>query len=266
MIPLYIFLHNSYDDSIVRFRGESNMNRPWPVPEKPWIINQTWNDLLFAHWPIDVEILRSIIPSSLPIDMYDGTAWLGVVPFHMTGVTPRGIPPLPYFSAFPEINLRTYITLNNKPGVFFFSLDAKNRFAVEAARIGFHLPYFYAHIQIQHLEQQITDYQSTRKDKRARQGVFSAAYKPSSAIFLSSPGSLEHWLTERYCLYCTDPKGNVYRGEINHDPWPLQSAEAEIRINTLTSSFGITIPDIPPLLHTAKELHVQIWSLEKLIN
>lgn len=239
------------------------MNRPWPVPDKPWIMNQTWNDLLFAHWPVDVAILRSIIPTSLPIDTYEGTAWLGVVPFHMTGVTPRGIPPLPYFSAFPEINLRTYVTLSDKPGVFFFSLDAENRFAVEAARMAFHLSYFYAQIQIQQHGLQITDYISTRKDKRARQGIFSAAYKPASDIYLSVPGSLESWLTERYCLYSTDSKGTVYRGEINHDTWPLQSAEAEIRINTLASSFGMTLPDIPPLLHFAKELHVKIWSLEK---
>lgn len=240
------------------------MSRSWPLPDKPWIMHQIWNDLLFAHWPIPIETLRPLIPANIPIDTFDGTAWIGVVPFHMSGVAPRGIPPLPYFSAFPEINVRTYVTIHGKPGVFFFSLDAHNRFAVEAARFAFHLPYFYSHIQVQHRPDNTIFYHCLRKDKRARKGEFTSEYRPSFDIRLANPGTLEYWLTERYCLYCTDRRGNVYRGDIDHDPWPLQLAEASINVNTLPNSFGIQLPDTPPLLHFTKKLKVKIWALEKL--
>ncbi|MCY9695065.1 YqjF family protein [Paenibacillus alginolyticus] len=240
------------------------MSRSWPLTNKPWIMHQIWNDLLFAHWPISIETLRPLLPAHIPIDTFDGTAWIGVVPFHMSGIAPRGLPPLPYFSAFPEINVRTYVTIQGKPGVYFFSLDAHNRFAVEAARFAFHLPYFYAHIQVQHQAENTIFYQSLRKDNRARHGEFAGEYRPSSDIQLANPETLEYWLTERYCLYCTDRRGNVYRGEIDHDPWPLQSAEASINVNTLPYSFGIQLPDTSPLLHFAKKLKVKIWALEKL--
>ena len=118
------------------------------------------------------------------------------------------------------------MTLQDKPGVYFFSLDAYNRFAVETARSVFHLPYFYAYIQVEHRPNDTIYYQCSRKDKRAQQGEFTGEYRPSSEIPLKTPGSLAYWLTERYCLYCTDRHGNVYRGEIDHDPWPIQSAEA----------------------------------------
>jgi uncharacterized protein YqjF (DUF2071 family) len=251
---------------VANTEGESLMSRSWPLPDKPWIMHQIWNDLLFAHWPIPIEILRPLIPTHIPIDTYEGTAWIGVVPFHMSGVTPRGIPPLPYFSAFPEMNVRTYVTMNGKPGVYFFSLDAHNRFAVEAARFAFHLPYFYAHIEVQHLADDHIQYHSVRKDNRAQPFEFSAAYKPSSEIRTAANGTLEYWLTERYCLYCTDHRGNVYRGDIDHAPWPLQSAEAAIKVNTLPASFGINLPNSAPVLHFAKKLKVKIWAFEKLVR
>ncbi|TXK75929.1 YqjF family protein [Paenibacillus sp. N3.4] len=241
------------------------MSRQWPVPSKPWIMHQIWNDLLFAHWPISIEAIRALIPSSIPIDTFQGTAWIGVVPFHMSGVRPRGTPALPYFSTFPEINLRTYVTINGKPGVYFFSLDAHHKFAVAVARAVFHLPYFYGHINIQHITDDYIQYHSVRKDNRAQRGEFLAKYKPSSPIHTAAEDSLEHFLTERYCLYCSDHQDNVYRGEIDHNPWPLQVAEAEMMINTLPSSFGITLPHTQPILHFAKQLHVKIWALEKLI-
>lgn len=240
------------------------MSRSWPLPARPWIMHQIWNDLLFAHWPIPVEHIRELVPTSMPIDTFDGTAWVGVVPFHMTGVTPRGMPALPYFSSFPEINVRTYVTINDKPGVYFFSLDAQNRFAVEAARNLFHLPYFYAQIEVKESTNNTTYYHSVRQDSRARQGRFLAEYRPSSPIRHAIPGTLDYWLTERYCLYCQDRRGRIYRGEIDHDPWPLQSAEADININTLPTSDGIKLPEDSPVLHFSKQLKVKVWALEKL--
>ncbi|NQX65867.1 DUF2071 domain-containing protein [Paenibacillus alba] len=240
------------------------MSRPWPLPDKPWIMHQTWNDLLFAHWPIPVELLRPLLPPQLPIDTFNGSAWIGVVPFHMSGVRARGTPSLPYFSAFPEINLRTYVSINGKPGVYFFSLDAFHRAAVESARFAFHLPYLYAHIEVQVRDLHTVHYKSIRKDKRAKQGDFIGVYRPTSEIWLASPGTLDYWLTERYCLYCVDRRGKVFRGEIDHQPWPLQSAEASIEVNTLAQSFGIELPNIIPILHFSKKIDVKIWLLDPL--
>jgi uncharacterized protein YqjF (DUF2071 family) len=238
-------------------------HRPWSVPNRPWIMRQTWNDLLFAHWPIPLEALRRLVPSSLPIDTFDGIAWIAVVPFWMSGVSPRWIPSLPYFSNFAEINLRTYVTIDGKPGVYFFSLDANQRFAVEVARLGFHLPYFLADIQVKQQDEASIVYHSIRRDDRAHAGEFRADYHAASDVFHSQPDTLTYWLTERYCLYAVDGKGQIYRGEINHAHWPLQLAEADIQVNTLPAAFGILLPDSKPLLHFAKKLDVQIWNLER---
>ncbi len=117
-------------------------HRPWPLPEGPWIMTQSWHDLLFAHWPVAADLLRARVPPGLELDLFERQAWLGVIPFHMTNVAPRGVPALPFVSAFPEINVRTYVRVGDKPGVYFFSLDAGNPLAVSVARGMFHLPYF----------------------------------------------------------------------------------------------------------------------------
>src|SRR4051794_18976444 len=124
--------------------AEQAHQRPWPVPQSPWVMAMQWLDLLFMHWPVPAKALRSYIPRNLEIDTYDGTAWIGVVPFRMAGVRPRMTPALPWLSAFPELNVRTYVTIGGKPGVWFFSLDAGNPVAVEGARSLFHLNYYNA--------------------------------------------------------------------------------------------------------------------------
>ena len=123
-------------------------HRPWPLPTGPWIMSQSWHDLLFAHWPIDASHLRPLIPAALEIDKFQGEAWIGVVPFRMSGVRLRATPALPTLSAFPELNVRTYVTHGGKPGVWFFSLDAANAIAVSVARAWFHLPYFNARMTL----------------------------------------------------------------------------------------------------------------------
>jgi uncharacterized protein YqjF (DUF2071 family) len=232
-------------------------HRPWPVPTGPWIMQQTWNDLLFAHWPIAPEIMRPLVPSSLPLDTFDGQCWVAVTPFHMTGVRPRWTPPLPGLSAFPELNVRTYVNYGGKPGVFFFSLDAGSQIAAWAARATYHLPYFHARMSVAHQDRWI-QYHSIRNSGAELRG----RYRPSAPIQLLNPGTLEHWLTERYCLY-TVHRNYVYRAEIHHQPWPLQNAEAEFSINTMAESAGIALPKVPPLLHFAKRLEVLIWQLKK---
>src|ERR1700687_6083754 len=119
-------------------------HRPWPLPARGWVMAGTWRDLLFAHWPVATTSLRPLVPARLRIDTFDGQAWLAVVPFRMSGVRLRGTPAMPWLSAFPELNVRTYVRCGAKPGVWFFSLDAGNPLAVGIARAWFHLPYYRA--------------------------------------------------------------------------------------------------------------------------
>lgn len=219
-------------------------------------MTQTWHDLLFAHWPVDTAVLRPMVPEQLSLDLFEGKAWMGVVPFHMSGIRGRGVPAIPGFSRFPELNVRTYVTLHGKPGVFFFSLDAASRAAVWAARRFYHLPYFFAEMSV-NADDDLISYMSRRISGEAE---FRASFAPIEPVKLSTAGSLEHWLTERYCLY-TVHEGEVFRCEIHHQPWPLQRARAEITINTMSSAARITLPATSPLLHFSRRLDVLIWPL-----
>ena len=142
-----------------------DQHRPWPVPNLPWTMKQTWSDLLFAHYPIQYDVLRNLVPDVLPLDSYDGVCWVGVVPFRMSGVSLRGLPPIPGTSEFPELNVRTYVTLDGKPGVYFFSLEAANWLAVKGAKTGYHLPYWYADMEIQNKGQNIKFTSKRRQDR-----------------------------------------------------------------------------------------------------
>jgi uncharacterized protein YqjF (DUF2071 family) len=171
-------------------------HRPWPLPSGPWIMQQVWNDLLFAHWPVPHEHLRPLVASVLSLDTFDGQCWVAVTPFHMTGVRPRATPPLPGISSFLELNVHTYVTFGNKAGVFFFSLDAASRLAVWAARATYRLPYFFAQMNL-HDESGWIHYSSSRNGE----AQLSAKYRPIASAQLREAATLEHWLTERYCLY-----------------------------------------------------------------
>ncbi len=234
----------------------------WPLPAAPWLMAQSWHNLLFAHWPLPIEVLRPLIPDSLTIDTFKGEAWLGVVPFHMSGVRLRGLPPLPLTSAFPELNVRTYVSHNDKPGVWFFSLDADHYPAVMAARLFFRLPYFKARMQVQVMGDTV-HYDSRRTHPGSASGEFRGLYRPVSDVFHSLPGTLEYWLTERYYLYTADSREQVYRAAVHHHPWPLQLAEAEIETETTAASHGLHLPDTPPLLHYAHHLDVLAWLIER---
>lgn len=224
------------------------------------MVAQTWRDLLFAHWTVETEALRLLVPAGLELDTFEGQAWIGVVPFRMTGIRPRGLPPLPWLSAFPELNVRTYVTVGGKPGVCFFSLDAANPIAVAAARRWFHLPYMNAAMTCR-ADGDAIEYSSRRTHRGAPAAEFRARYGPTGPVALAERGSLTHWLTERYCLYTTDTQKRVLRAEVHHEPWPLQPAAAEIAANTMASAAGIPLPNEPPLLHFARRLDVHIWSL-----
>jgi uncharacterized protein YqjF (DUF2071 family) len=233
-------------------------HRTWPLPRGPWIMEQVWHELLFAHWPIAHEIIQNLLPGGLQVDTYNNQAWIAVVPFRMSGIRARFLPPLPGLSAFPELNVRTYVTIDDKPGVYFFSLEATNPVAVRVARKIFNLPYMDARMSIEKKDEKY-HYSSFRTHKNENPAEFLGTYKPLSPVFKSEPGSIEHWLTERYCLYSVDPENNVYRGNIHHQQWPLQIAEATIEKNTMASCHGIEIPDTKPLLHYSDKLEVVVW-------
>jgi uncharacterized protein YqjF (DUF2071 family) len=237
-------------------------HRPWPLPSGPWVMAQTWHDLLFAHWPVDAALLRPLLPPQLQVDTFEGQAWLAVVPFRMTGVRLRGAPAVPWLSAFPELNVRTYVTLGEKPGVWFFSLDAGNSLAVAIARAWFHLPYFRARMSCAERDGWI-HYQSERTHNGAPAAELNCRYRPVGDVFSPQRGTLEYFLTERYCLYTTDARGRVIRCEIHHPPWPLQRAEAEPAQNSMTGSLGIALTS-RPLLHFVRRQDVLVWPPEKI--
>jgi uncharacterized protein YqjF (DUF2071 family) len=236
-------------------------HRPWPLPDRPWAWRQSWRDLLFAHWPVPVAAVRGLVPSSLNIDVFDGMTWVGIVPFRMVGVSRRPLPDLPGLSAFPELNLRLYVVRDARPGVWFLSLDAGNRLAVWAARRWFHLPYFRA--QMSCLERAGRIFYRSQRCETSSPVRFAAEYAPVSEPFESQPGTLEHWLTERYCLYAQSPDGALWRGEVHHVPWPLQKAEATIEKNELAEPYGVPLEGPPLLLHFARRLDVVVWPLER---
>jgi uncharacterized protein YqjF (DUF2071 family) len=219
-----------------------------------------WRELLFAHWVVDASAVRPLIPAGLQLDLFDDRCYVGAVPFLMERVTPRLVPPLPGLHAFPELNLRTYVTLDGKPGVWFFSLDAGQKLAVRVARRLFHLPYFDARFEITLAGSQV-NYSSVRTHRSAAAATFSATYEPTGPVHKSAAGTLDAWLTERYCLYAADALGRIYRGEIDHQPWPLQKAAAAIHVNTLGDWLGIELKHPPATLHFAKLLDVHAWNV-----
>lgn len=222
---------------------------------------QRWHELLFAHWPVPVDVLRTIVPASLPIDLFEGQAWLGVIPFRMTGVRPRLLPPVAPVSAFPELNVRTYVVVDDKPGVYFFSLDAASRVAVWSARTFFALPYFHARMRSTHAGDRVV--YSSERTGEPLPAVLRATYRPTGPAWSPTPGTLDHWLTERYALYTTAADGRLMRGEIHHAPWRLQRAEAVLAANSMTSPLGIELPGTQPLLHFAAVQEVRIWPLRR---
>jgi uncharacterized protein YqjF (DUF2071 family) len=264
-------------------------------------MRMVWHDLLFAHWRVEAEALRPLIPPGLRVETFDGAAWLGVIPFRMSGVRPRFLPPIPTTGAFCELNVRTYVTDGEKPGVWFFSLDAPSRLAVEAARWGFHLNYRSDAMRCERQGDegaeedaarqndraaQRTDwpegepgwirYESRRFSRRGRSGpvwrsdrdpgaeaVFSGRYRPIGEAFRAEPDSLEAFLTERYCLYAADRGGRIYRGDIHHEPWHLRRAEARIERNTMTAPLGVGLPAEEPHLLFADRMDVVAWPAQR---
>jgi uncharacterized protein YqjF (DUF2071 family) len=223
-------------------------------------MGQRWSNLLFAHWPAKTDALRALVPKSLTVDLYEGAAWVTITPFYLSHLRPRGLPAFPAVSEFPELNVRTYVTLGGKAGVYFFSLDAGSALAVEGARAVYRLPYYRADMSITPMSDGSFTYSSKRTDRGAPEAELIARYKPVGSVKNPEKGTLDHFLTERYCLFAADYRGAVYEAEIHHRPWPLRDAEAEFERNTMAEAAGISLPAQPPRLSFAEQLDVVVWA------
>jgi uncharacterized protein len=225
------------------------------------IMHQDWGKLLFMHWRIDEKLLRPLIPEALEIDTFDGSAWIAITPFTMWDIRalPPFLPPVPGFSSMHELNVRTYVHLNNVPGVWFFSLDCNSAAAAFAARTLYFLSYYKAEIELEDKEGSI-DYSLRRTDSPPAE--FQGSWKPREKLPRSEPGSLAFFLTERYCLY-SEHEGELYRARIHHEPWPLQNGEIVSFHSTMIESHGLPTPKGNPLLHYCEEISVDIWPLRK---
>jgi uncharacterized protein YqjF (DUF2071 family) len=236
-------------------------HRPWPLPRGPWRGFMRWSSLAFLHWPVPADALRPHLPPELELDTFDGRAWIGVVPFRMEGVRHRGLPPVPTAADFAEVNVRTYVRGGGRAGVWFFSLDAASRLAVRGARWGLGLPYFDAAMRMRR-DGDAVDYRSVRTHRGAPAAELRARYRPAGEPYHAAPGTLDHWLTERYRLFGRRRSGRVYGIDVHHAPWPLQRAEVEIERNTMAAASGIHLPDAPPLAHFASPVDVLAWGAE----
>jgi uncharacterized protein len=223
---------------------------------------QRWHQLLFAHWQVPADDLRRHLPPELELDLFDGQAWLGVIPFRMSGVRLRGMPPLPGLSAFLELNVRTYVRRGEQRGVWFLSLDAANRPAVHAARRWYNLPYFEAAMELEESAGEIA-YSSRRTHRGAPPAEFEARYGPVGPLQRAGPGTLEEFLMERYCMFTQSPHGLAVC-EIHHQPWELQRARADIAANSMAQAAGLRLEGPPLALHFARRLDVRIWAPRRL--
>ena len=203
-----------------------------------------WRHVLFANWPVDAGAIASRLPGDLSVQTYDGTGWLSIVPFVNVHVRPRGLPRRLGIT-LPELNLRTYVTCDGEPGIYFFSLDAEGPLSVLGARVTHHLPYYYARIQFRANDDRVS-VSSRRRHPGARPVHYAATYGPSGDAFEADSGSLAEFLTERRRLYTQVQDGTVRYTDVSHDRWTLHDAELSTAENTLFEANGFDHPDGEP--------------------
>ena len=226
-------------------------------------MTQLWKDLLFLHYPVEPEALRPLVPEPLTLETYEKRAWVSVVPFQITRLRPPGVPAVPWLSSFPELNVRTYVTYNGKPGVYFFSLDAGNLSAVWGARVFYRLPYWHADMRVDGKGTDRIEFRSKRIHG-PQPAELEASYGPVGPVKTAVPGSLAAFLTERYCLYAWN-RGRMYRCEIHHLPWPLQPVEWAVAKNTVAKVAGIEIRESEAIGQFSRRLKVLLWGSERLL-
>ena len=242
-------------------------HRPWPVPERSWAMTMSWRHLLASHWSVYPDLLAPSLPDGLTLDTWEGKAWLSIVPFEMANVSPRGLTWWPGGMSFPELNLRTYVHVDGqKPGVWFYSLDAASRITVMGARRFFHLPYFMAEMKCETHESPLIDevrYESVRTHSNAPPAEFFATYRPTGKVLDVDPNSFDYWIMERYCLYSANREGKVFRCDVHHQRWPLRPATVDIERNTLFEAIGLDLPAEPAKSHFVRNIDTLGWGLEE---
>lgn len=248
-------------------------HRPWPPPDAQWLLSQSWNDLFMLHYAVEPATLRRLVPDGLTLELYDGAAWLTVMAFAASHVRPSGVPPLPRLSFFPQINLRTYVTAQDKPGVYYLSVDCGNLSAVWFARMFFRLEYWHASIQVTGATVRaprdgdgLLHYRARRlHGPSSSQGParLDVDYAPLGEARQARPRTLDHFLAERYCVYSRRGE-RYYRIEVHHQPWPLQRAAVDVHANTLAAPLGLSLPLPPQLTHFSRSIKLLSWAPERL--
>jgi uncharacterized protein YqjF (DUF2071 family) len=244
----------------------STAHKPRPLPSGRWLLRQRWNDMLFANWPVPAAALAPLIPEGLQVDTFQGSAWLGIMPFWMEQIKLRGLPPIPGARTFPHLSLRTYVRdpQTGTLGLTFLSLEASNLLAAALGRAFYRLPYHWAEMHMeQRSEREFAFY--SRRRFAARPVIFKARYRglgPSQRLAESRVGTLEYFLMERYCLFSRNHDGQAIQASLHHVAWPLEEAEAEIEQNDLAAVLGVTLPDQEPVLHYTRRLAVYVWPSE----
>lgn len=234
-------------------------HRPFPLPHSSWVIGQTWTDLLFAHWPVPAKVIKCFLPPSLQIDLFNGAAWLGIVPFKVSGMHFYRLPPIPYLRSFLQLNVRTYVTYKGVPGVYFFSLDVNHLPSVFGARLLYSLPFRLAKMAASvdggcHFQ---SIYSSEKKQEQ-----FDIFYRSISVPYIAEEGTFEHWALERYCLF-TERRKKLYRGDIHHTRWLIQKAEATIHCHTVAAFLKRKYFQQQPVLHFSQVKKAFFWPLEQ---
>ncbi len=241
-------------------------HKPRPLPAGRWAMTQRWNDLLFAHWTIPAVLLEPLLPEWLEPDTFQGSAWLGAVPFWLDRIKVRGVPTIPGVRNFPDLNFRTYVRdrLTGTPGVYCFSIDSSNLVTVAAAHAVYKLPYRLAEMHMEPRGEREFAFYSRRRFVR-RAVIFKARYRglgPTAKTAEIRPGSFEFFFSERHCVFSANRTGEPIRAALHHVSWPLEEAEAEIERNDLAAAVGIALPKIDPVLHYARRMAVYIWPAE----
>jgi uncharacterized protein YqjF (DUF2071 family) len=225
-------------------------------PEGEPVMEQTWEDLLFLHWPIEEALLRPLIPPELEIDTFEEKVWIGITPFKLTGLRLMSLPPIPGFSEFNEINVRTYVHHHGKPGIWFFSLDASKVIPAIGARVFFGLPYFNARIDF---ARTTNEFRFDMRRNLVSEAHFQANWSQGMRLRAPDTDSLAFFLVERYALY-TGAAGGLNMTRVYHHPWILDEVTEVSFESTLLSALGLPEPKSEPLAHfSSSPLTVQVW-------
>jgi uncharacterized protein len=233
------------------------------IPEPPpgsWLMKQTWQHVLFAHWPVPADDVRPLVPAPLEVDFWAGQAWVSVVTLRASGVRLRFVPPVPLLSTLHQVNLRTYVHYQGEPGVYFITIDTDHLPAALGARLLYRLPYYYARIVMRNQGKEVS-WASRRATPGTEPAEFRATYRPTGELFTPGPATLDAWLLNRFRLFMVTGGGQPKRGEIRHSEWHLHNAALAIEHDSLSAARGVRVPSVAPVTHYAAQESALFWPL-----